>query len=243
MKNSVLRTLSILIFSIGVLAGMALFVSATWADMEGIFYGFFRYGNKATTAMHCPILVSSDETATITTRIKNTTDTTIRPNVRFLASTPGLTEEQATRLLLEPGQHESLELTVDSDNLVLERFIFVKMATFLSYPMNNVEQTCGILVLNLHGITGKQLTIVVVIISLVGMVAGIALWSAANKPLKFRSRDIMRAMLTLTVTVIAGLFSAMFAGWLPGLILTAVGLIMLGVIIGNIATMEKTPAQ
>jgi hypothetical protein len=211
--------------------------------MEGIFYGFFRYGNKATTAMHCPILVSSDETATITTRIKNTTDTTIRPNVRFLASTPGLTEEQATRLLLEPGQHESLELTVDSDNLVLERFIFVKMATFLSYPMNNVEQTCGILVLNLHGITGKQLTIVVVIISLVGMVAGIALWSAANKPLKFRSRDIMRAMLTLTVTVIAGLFSAMFAGWLPGLILTAVGLIMLGVIIGNIATMEKTPAQ
>lgn len=239
MKNTALRTLSIILFSIGVLAGLAFFAGATWADVEGVFYGFNRYGNKITSAMHCPVLITSNETATITARFKNNTDQTIRPSVRFQASNTGTFRTETTLLSLEPGQEETVEWTVTSEDIGLRNLIFAKMFTFASFPMKDVEQTCGILVIDLPGLTGGQLTIAILAISLVGLVTGIALWFAAHKPMLFRPLEALRAMITLATTIVLGVVAALFSWWLLGILLTALALILAGVIIGNFVSTEK----
>jgi hypothetical protein len=234
MKKNGLRIASIVVFSIGVLMGMAFFVSGTWADVESVFYGFTRYGNKITSAMHCPVVMGRAETATITVTFKNTTDQLIRPTLRFQASTVGVFRTETARLSLEPGQEERLEWTVSSDDMVLDRFIFAKMFSFASYPMRDVEQTCGILVLNLPGLTGGQITVAAIAVSLAGLVGGSGLWSAAHRPLKDRSQDAMNAMITLTATVALGMVSVWLAWWMLGVLLAALCLILIGVIIANI---------
>lgn len=233
MKNKTLRILSILIFSLGVLLGLAYFASATWADVESVFYGFDRYGKKVTSSMRCPVLVTSTETATITAKFKNTTDQPIRPTVRFQASNSGVFRAETSRLSLEPGQQETLEWKATTDDMVLNRFIFVKIYTFASYPMKDVEQTCGMLVLNVPGLTGVQISAAAIVLSLAGLAGGSALWSVANKPLKDRSMEAMRAMVTLIVVIALGIISVLLAWWLPGVLLSALSLILTGVIIAN----------
>ena len=240
MKNIVLRTLSIFLFSIGVLAGLAFFALATWADVESIFYGFNRYGKEMTSSMHCPILITRTESATISAVFKNSADQTVSPTVRFQASNIGVFRTETTRLSLEPGQREKIYWTVSTEDMVLDRFIFAKIFTFAYYPIKDVEQTCGILVLDLPGFTGMQVTWFSIAVSLAGLVAGITLWSAANRPLKYRSLEAMRAMFTLAATVILGFISAFLAWWLLGILLSVLALILAGVIIGSFVTAEKS---
>jgi hypothetical protein len=240
MKKSLLRTLSIFLFAVGVLAGMVFFTASTWADVESVFYGFNRYGNKVTTVMHCPILITSQETGTLTATFKNTSDQAVRPTVRFQASNIGLFRTETTRLSMEPGGSQIVEWTVSSADMVLNRLIFAKIYTYASYPLEDIEQTCGILVLDLPGFNGGQITAVFIALSLLGMGLGCLLWSATNRPLKLRRLEAMRAMLTLAVVVILGMLSALFSWWPLGILLTALALILTGVIIGSFVTTEKS---
>lgn len=240
MKNSALRALSILVFSLGVLIGMALFIAATWADVESVFYGFNSYGNELTNTMRCPYIITSDETGSITASFKNTSDQLIRPTVRFQASSFGAFRIETTRMQLEPGQTQVVEWTVSEENMVLDRFIFANFYTFASYPLEDVEQTCGIIMLDLPGISGSLVTYGAVALSLLAMAGGIALWYAANKPLRNRSTEVLRAFYTLASVVVLGLVSIAFAWWPVGIILSALSLILVGVIIGNLAAMGKS---
>ena len=239
MKNNLLRVLAILIFSIGVLSGMAFAVAGSLADMESSFYGFNSYGNDPTTAMHCPVLLNRSEAGTITIKMKNTSDINIRPNLRFQVSNEGVFRSEAAHLSLEPGQSESLEWTVGSEDMVLNLFIFAKMFTFASYPVQDVEQTCGILVFDLPWFSGTGLTITAIALCLVGMGTGIFLWMAAHKAKKYKAMEALPAMIALAAVVLADLLSILIAWWLLGIVLSVLSLILVGVIIGNLVTGEK----
>jgi hypothetical protein len=240
MKKSLLRILSIIFLALGVLAGMILFTASTWADVESVFYGFNRYGNKVTTVMHCPMLITSQETGTLTATFKNPSDQRTRPTVRFQASNTGLFRTETTRLSMEPGQSQTVEWTVTSADMVLNRLIFAKIYTYASYPLEDIEQTCGILVIDLPGLSGGQITAAFIALGLLGMGLGCLLWWLAGRPLKFRQLEAMRAMLTLSAVVILGMLSAIFSWWPLGILLTALALILTGVIIGSFVTFEKS---
>ncbi len=239
MKNTFLRFLSIILFSVGTLVGMAFFVSATWGDVESAFYGFNQYGNETTTSMHCPILVTRTETATIRATFKNTAEKVYHPNVKFQVGRAGAFREETTHLSLEPGEETTVEWTVTAEDMALERFIFVKMSTFASYPLKDVEQTCGMLVLDLPGLSGGLVSSILVTTSLFGMGLGCLLWAAIHRPLKYRPLDALRAMISLAVAVTLGIVSALLAIWLAGVLLTALALILTGVILGNFITIER----
>lgn len=240
MKNIALRIVTILLFSIGVLLGLVLLFSATWADVESVFYGFDRFGNKATTSMRCPVVLNENETGEIIIKYKNKADQPIRPSLRLQVSSSSVFREETSRLSLQPGESETIRWHVSRSDLALNRFIFAKVFSFASYPQRDIEQTCGILVLNLRGFTGKQVLFTMIAISLVGMLAGCGLWSLVNKPLRDRSLDASRAMVTLTITVCLGIASVLLASWPIGVLLSALSLILTGVIIGSFIQSPKS---
>lgn len=232
MKKTAARIFTILLFSIGVLLGLALLYVATWADVKSIFYGFDRFGNKATSSMHCPVIIDEGESGEITVRYKNKTDQPIRPTLRLQASGPTVFREETARLSLKPGESERIRWEVTKNDLALDHFIFVKFFSFGSYPQRDIEQTCGILVLNLHGFTGRQILITTIVLSLVSMSGGCVLWSLAHRSLRDRSLEASPAMVTLTITVSIGIASVLLAMWLLGIMLSALSLILTGVILG-----------
>ncbi len=102
MKKTAVRIFTVLLFSIGVLTGLALLFAATWADVESVFYGFDRFGNKATSAMHCPVIMAEDESGDIVVRYKNKTDQPIRPSLRLQVSSRSLFRERVRALVARP---------------------------------------------------------------------------------------------------------------------------------------------
>lgn len=183
--------------------------------------------------MRCPVLINEVESGEITIKYKNKTDQAIRPTLRLQVSSSSIFREETAHLRLEPGASEILRWEVTRQDLALNRFIFAKVFSFASYPQRDIEQTCGILVLDLKGFTGRQILFITIAISLVGMVVGCVLWSLVNKPLRDRSLDASRAMVTLTITVSLGIASVLLAAWPIGLLLSALSLILTGVILGS----------
>lgn len=232
MKKTALRIFTVLLFSIGVLTGLALLFAATWADVESVFYGFDRFGNKATSSMHCPVIMAEDESGEIIVRFKNKTDRPIRPSLRLQVSSSSLFREEAARMMLNPGESETVKWDVTKSDLAIDRFIFVKLFSFASYPQRDIEQTCGILVLDLHGFTGRQVLVTTISISLVGMLSGCGLWFLVHRPMKDRDLDASRAMVTLTVTVGLGIATVLLASWPLGILFSALSLLLTGVILG-----------
>ncbi|MEZ0396859.1 MAG: hypothetical protein ABWK53_10590 [Anaerolineales bacterium] len=229
-----MRLLAVLLFSLSALGGAALFITANWADVESILYGFPRYGNKSTFAMHCPLVITTAETGQVTFTFENDSDVLLRPTVRFQVSNPGPFRLISERLELQPGESRQLQVEVYPNDAVLNRYIFVKMYTFATYPVRQVEQTCGILLLDLPGLTGGQVVAVGVAVALLGMPLGLGLWMLFNRPLAGRSLDAARAMGVLTVSIWLGLLAVFLAWWLLGLVLTAVTILLIGAILANL---------
>ena len=239
MKNLLLRVSAILIFSIGMLSGLALVYAATWADVESVFYGFYRFGNKTTSSMQCPILINGDETGFIKLNFRNKTDQYIRPTVRFQASSRTTFRDEKILLSLDPGQSETVQWEVTRRDVALDHFIFAKIFTFASYPQPDIEQTCGILVLDLPGLKGKQIVLADILLSAIGMLGGCMLWFRTQKTSQDRHLDALRAMITLTVTTWLGILSVMLAWWPVGILLSALSLLLVGVIIGHFVQFGK----
>jgi len=213
---------------------IALILSAVllWADVEALLYGFGQYGKQATSRMKCPHFLTVGETGLIRVRFKNTTSQTIRPTVKFQASATQLFRTRTVSLQLAPGESQTVVWEVGSQDVVWRHFIFVKMYTFAAYPMPDVEQTCGILVINVPWLRGQQIYLLTMTISLV--LIGVGEWrlfseQAATNRLALRRRSLI----FLAVLSVADLGVVSLGWWPPGILLTAVAILMIGILIGQ----------
>lgn len=233
-KNRLIfRILGALVFAAGFLAGAGLFVASTWADVEAAQYGFARYGKAPTSALRCPMLVTGTGYGAATFLYENTSDRSIRPSVRFQASGLASFDEENYRLELAPGQSQQVRMELDAGNIVLGNYIFVKVFTFASYPLRDVEQTCGMLYLDLPQVSGAAVVAVGMIASLAGMAFGLATWSLANRPIRGRAADARRAMVVMGLAVLFGFASALLGWWMLGVVLSVLTILLAGVVIGN----------
>jgi hypothetical protein len=236
MKKSIklLGIAGLIIFIVGIAMGMFYFMTATWADVESIYYGFTHYYAEPTTALKCPIFVTDAETGTAKIVVKNTTDGELRPTIWTEASNKGFLVPQTERLLLQSGESQTVTLELAPENEVMGHFVFVKIFMYTTYPMPNTEQTCGIYTLNLTHFTGIEVSIFLIVGSVLLMALGIFLWGKANKPLAGRTLDLLRAMVVLSIVIGVGIFSTFIASWVMGLIATVVTILLIGVLMANL---------
>jgi hypothetical protein len=229
----IFRILGILVFAAGFLLGAALFVASTWADVEASLYGFNRYGKEATSALHCPMIVTSAENGVVSLVFENTSENLLRPTVRYQASSPALFEVVNYRLELEPGEAELTRLEIGPDNVVLNNYIFVKVFTFAAYPIPDIEQTCGVLFLDLPNMNGSAVVLFSMIASLAGMGFGLVTWILSSRPIKGRAVETQRAMVFMIVAVVLGFASNLLGWWMLGVILAAITVLLIGVVVGS----------
>lgn len=224
----------LLVFIVGIAMGMFFFFAATWADVESIYYGFTHYYSQPTTAMKCPIFITEAETGVVNIVVKNTAESELRPTIWMEASNRGFMVPQTERIILQPGETQTITWTLAPENEVMDHFVFAKIFIFTTYPMPNTEQTCGIYTLNLTRVTGTQASIFLIAGSLLLMILGDFLWGYATRSIDGRSRDLLRAMIVLTVVILLGIVSALTAFWVLGVILTVVTILLIGVLLANL---------
>ena len=225
-RKKTMRLVGVLLFSVGTLLGIALAGIAVWADLEAVFYGFMKMGNKPIASLQCPVIMTASETGKISATFKNPLDKPIQLMLRTDISGPTLSMER-TRLALEPGEKKRAEWTVTRDNVDLGFFIFAQVSSYPVYPFPFRQTTCGIFVMNLFGLSGNQITAGALVGSVLGLLIGLGLWQAGNRPLSGRRMETTYAMQFLAVIVLAAIFVAFRGWWLVGIMLLTVALLML----------------
>jgi hypothetical protein len=226
--------LGVLIFSIGVLLGMALFGGAVWGDLEGSLFDMSLRGEATLRSLRCPVIMTTAEFGAVTATFSNPLERQIEYRIltRISQGHVTLMREIESKLPLDPGEKQKLEWTVTKDDAAYGHLILVGMRLGAKYPLPARHGTCGILVLNLPNLTGNQVFIFTLVISLLSMAVGIGLWAAGNRPLSELGQDVTRAMIALAVCVLAGMIIGFLGWWLIGVLIFAVTLLLIGTILG-----------
>jgi len=88
-------------------------------------------------------------------------------------------------------------------------FILVKITILPNSIHPSQEATCGMLVANILGLTGSQVSLTTLILSILGVVIGLLLWERANPKV---NRDHPRIVQFLGLVVLLTLL-ATYMGW------------------------------
>lgn len=210
-----------ILFTIGALLGILLSTIAAWADYESASYGFANRASSQLTGLSCPILMTNNESGTVSLKITNQTDQPISPTVRVDISTSDAAETATEFIDLAAGESRLLKWTVGTENIDLGQFIFVNALAFSSYPLPDRENTCGIFVLPIRG-NGKLILILTAMISILSMASGAYLLQRSNLPAKQTRPAIFLALIIIITMAVS------FAGlWIQATVMLTITVLMI----------------
>jgi len=218
MKNTHLPPIvSIVIYILAAIIGFTLVFLATWADVEAQTYGFYRRANAGLPGLNCPILMTLGEVGKVSLHLTNTTNNLLVPNIRTEISTPVTLSLSTESVKLAAGESKTMEWTIGPGNIDLEKFIFVDVLTYSSYPLPNRESMCGVFIVKLPT-NGRTIVTIMTILSLLGM--GFGLYGLYRSPsLAQRLLISRRPLLVLSVLIAVSIFVTFLGWWWLGVIL------------------------
>jgi hypothetical protein len=224
-----LAILGVLCLAVGVLLGTLLFGGITWAGLEATFYGFAKYSSEPLGTLRCPLLVTTSETATVSADFTNPSDRSVTILVRTDTSSPGAARREQALRAFQPAETIHVERTISAANMDLGNFIFVKAYQYPSYKSGMKEAVCGILVVAAPFVNGALLFAVWFGASLVCLCLGLFLWLRYAPQYTQHQADTTRALKTIALMVMVGMFFSFQGNWLVGILMLAVILLMLAV--------------
>lgn len=224
-RKKLSRAVGFFLLWLGILLAMALAVAGTVADLEATFYGFPLWAEESLPGFRCPVLMTREETGTVSVILRNPTDKPIPFTARAEISTRGPARQVREQVDVAPGGRARVDWTVTSDDIDLRYFVFVNGMTNPTYPFPYRQSMCGILVLDVPGMTGKQIFAFALAASLASMAGGMFLWVRGNQPLRGKKQSATAAMAFLALVVLAALVVSILGAWVGGVLLLALALL------------------
>jgi len=197
-------------FFLGVVVGFVLSVIAIWNNLESTNYYFTGVKYASFKGLHCPQMIASTEKGIVTAVFKNPTneedDFFYRAEISGKAFSTRKIEGQ---IAVPPHQAKNVQFTVDANDVDLLFFILVKLTILPNSVHPSQESTCGMMVANILGFTGWQVTIAALLLSISGIVLGLGLWRGTG-PKADQDRQRIAQVLG---TVVLLTFLATYMGW------------------------------
>jgi len=237
-SKRILRTLGVFIFAIGVFFGMALLAIAVWGDLEASLFDTSMRGDASLTTLRCPVMMTPNETGRASATFENPLERPVTFTIRAHISQGYVTlmREIDSKLLLEPGETQTLKWTVTPDDAAYGRLVLMRVHLSAKYPLPSRDASCGILVVDLTYFSGSQLAAFTLAASVLGMAIGAGLWVVANRPLRGPAREAIRAMGVLAGSVSIGLVLGLMGQWLLGVLLLVISLLLIVTIAGYLVS-------
>lgn len=217
-----LSIVSLVLYGLGILIGVLVTATAVWGGMESAFFDHTPNSDRILTSLRCPMLISDQETATISVTIANPTQYKVNPSVTANISAGYFTmsEEYADRVMLEPGQKTSMTWHANVQNAAYNgSLIFVHVATGPSYPLQAANGTCGIVVMKLGGINGQFLLDGLAVLAMLLVAAGLWFWYRAHRfDTNPKLNGLNNGLRALGVILLAGILLSFFKFWFGGIL-------------------------
>jgi len=227
MKTNSLRILGGVIFLLGFFLGLALALSAIWSDFEGFSYFNTGAGYQSFNGLVCPILMTRSEKSVVTADFENPSGQEFEPYYEVAISAPGSSRKLEGQLSVPAHAARSVQWTVDANDIDLGFFIFVDVQVLPVAEYSTREGTCGIMVLDLPGMTGGQVFAWTLAASLIGLVLGLGLWENAAGSTNDRYRNRHRIFQALGIMVLLALLASIIGLWAAGLFFCILAVLLL----------------
>jgi hypothetical protein len=241
MKPSIkfFRSLGLILFFAGTLFGMALFGGLTWANLEADFYFGFGIQGETSLKMACPLIMAPAETGQVTITISNPSDRPVDPLIQVDTSGPIIGRSLREHLSIEPGSTQTASWEVGSGDLAFGHLILAKVYQFQALSLQSADDTCGILVINVPGLTGKEIYLLALTASLLAGVLGFVVWLASHRAAGERVPSDMGGMLLLAGIVAAGIVVGSLGWWVAGLLAMAASLLLTAILLSRRANARR----
>lgn len=225
MNTRTLRILGRAAFFLGVIIGFVLSIIAIWNNLESTSYYFRGVKFLPFPGLRCPIMIAPTEKGIVTAVFNNPADREDNFFYRAEISGKGSSTRQVEgQIAVPPGETKSIQLTVDVNDVDLMFFILVKMSILPNAIHKSQEAVCGIMLLNILGLTGVQISTIALFLSFSGMALGLGLWQQTNTK---SDPDVPRVVQVLGFVVILVMFAASMGWWTPAIVLSVLTILLM----------------
>lgn len=228
------RTLGLYVFFVGALLGMFFAAMVTWAHFEAsLFDASTDSSALPLESLKCPVLLNGEETGTVTATFENTAEWPLRRTIDTHISHGFviLMREERTRIDLQPGEKRTLQWTISPEDAAWGRFILVRLHVQRIGPLPPRSGSCGVLVLNLPFGSGTMITLATIVISLLLIVLGTALWLRGTEAQRKDLRTADYMALALGPMSVLALITSMMGAWFFSTILLVISILIIVTIV------------
>ena len=234
-RQNKLRFLSLTIFTLGILIGMAIAGGIVWGDLEASLFDSSINANSTLRSLKCPIAITTDEVGIIHATLKNPTDREKSFYVRAHISEGyvSLKREINQQITVAPGEKGKVFWEIYPEDAAYNSVVLFRAYVNASYPVPSQGNFCGVLVLDIPLLSGSQFFLLLLVLSLAGILSGRWLWRIANPKRNENSASMGNAMNALATIVFGSILTGYLGWWILGILLFAVSVLMIGVILGR----------
>jgi hypothetical protein len=238
MKQASVRKISIILFALGALIAFLLAVGTIWAHFEMPF--FFNYSYVAVSSkgqqvsrLSCPVILTNADSGQVSVDIPNTTDKTI--NIHFqgeISSMDGTVREVEFRPAIPVAQTGRIQFAIDRNDVVFGNLILVRTYQFSTYKTPARAGSCAVLMFPISFLSGAELLILTILVSILLILSGIVLWVGNNRPMRGLPRSALTVMVSLSILLLLANVVGIAGWWIPGILILVVSILLAVVSIG-----------
>jgi hypothetical protein len=241
MAKKTCRLIGILLLILGVLLFVYLGVLTMWGEIEATFFNASLRSDEPLGSLSCPAVITRNETAYVSGTFDNPSDRVVDMEVRTYVSAGYITfmNEYITEFTLKPGEVKQVKIPVTADEAAYDRIVMVRMHQMKQVPFPYKNAGCGIVVVNISGLSGAQFVALSLVLGALLSTSGIVLWVLNAKPVIGERLKVFKAMVFLTVTALSIPISSLLNYWVISILLTMVWIFMGVGMIWQFATRDQ----
>lgn len=223
-----MRRLGVVIYIIGLTAGILLGGLMAWADLEASLFSPDPRAEEAIKTLSCPVIISKQETAIVKASFENPSELPrkVLITARFSDGFVTLIREEETRIELAPGEKRKLEWPATREDAAWEWLILARVSSGRTSPIPPRTASCGILVIATP-VNGRVLLGILVSTVPLMMGGGLLLWRKASQPMARKDRTTATAMgLSVLFTLIA-VITGLIGWWQLTILILVMALLLI----------------
>jgi hypothetical protein len=215
-----------LLYTIGAVLGLWLLVVSTWGDLEAMLFDTALSAKKPLRSLNCPILITTSDIGVISASFENATDfeRTVLVQARTTMGHIYLIQEQRDEIQIKSGESYYMEWEVFPVQATSHRVILTRIYQYQSFSIPSRTGSCGIMVVDIPQMTGKQVLTGSLTGSFLLMAAGVLLRGVRNKnraEKHFKRRKVTNGMLFLGASIFIGILISVMLSPLLGVVMVA----------------------
>jgi hypothetical protein len=218
LNGKAFHTSAIILFSLGLAAGLFLWAGSVWADFEGYMFQPTTYADRAEYRLDCPVLITKNDQGIIRMNIENEMDRPVQKLVRAQKSLGYLIyiSEDETKFELQPGESRLMEWYIYPDDAAWKRFILFRVNIISSHGVNLTTASCGVMLVNLPWIKSDSLLNTLLVLSFALTISGILLMRKSSLIMQEKDFQTEKLMIALLLILAIGLAFALTGNWMIG---------------------------